>query len=230
MAMLGKIRATIIELGFVDALVYGAGLALGKCSRKAAIYRYALMAQPVPERPLLPGRRGSDIAVRLMREPGFSMTPLGLAPAVVHYRYGQGALCFAAFKKDALVGALWICPGSYEEDEVRCRFVPTPPGSSCWDLGIYVDPEHRGGIVLARLWDEANAYLRGRGIGWSLSRIGTVNRLSIASHERLGARRIGTATYLCYRRAQFMIATVAPYLHFSLASRSKPTLKLHSPS
>jgi len=72
----------------------------------------------------------------------------------------QGAICLGAFKNDELLGYAWILLGTYEEDEVRCFFVPMPEGESAWDFDIYLDPKYRIGFAFPRLWDEVNTYLR----------------------------------------------------------------------
>ena len=224
--MFQKIRSAIDELGFTDALIYGLDRALRGGLGAAVLFRYALVAQPVPERAMLPTRRGREIEVRMLPGPDPILAEVELDPPVVAYRFGQGAVCFGAFKDDAIVGCLWLCLGPYEEDEVRCRFVPTPEAESCWDLGLYVTPRLRGGLVFARLWDEANDYLRKRGVRWTLSRIGIANTGSLGSHARLGAKRFGTATYLRLGSMQIMLATLRPFIEVSFGARSMPVLRL----
>jgi hypothetical protein len=189
-----------------------------------------LVAQPVGERASLPPHRGRDIEVRLLERADPALAELDLSTSVVEYRLEQGALCFAAFQNGRIIACLWICVGAYDEDEVRCRFLPWPEGSTCWDFGMYIHPAHRGGIAFGRIWDEARVYLRQRGITWTVSRVGTVNIASIASHARLGARRLGTATYLRIGKAQLMISTLAPFVNLSLYANSKPLLRLTAPS
>jgi hypothetical protein len=223
--MLKAWRDAVTELGHREAVWYVVGRALERALGAPALFRYALVAQPVAGS-ALPARRGREIEVRILSEPSLELDGIGLEHDTQRYRFAQGALCFGAFHRDALIGCLWICLGPYEEDEVRCRFVPLPPGRASWDLGMYVSPSYRAGLAFARLWDEANAQLRRHGASVTLSRIATGNRRSLASHARLGARRIGTATFFCLGRAQVMIATVRPYLHVSLSPARRPLLRL----
>lgn len=225
--MLTAFRAAVSELGFREAVWYGFGRALQRLSGSPILFRYALVAQPVPATALA-GRRGKDIDVRILSEPSPALVALEVDPDTQRYRYRQGALCFGAFQRDVPIACLWICLGPYDEDEVRCRFVPLPAGRASWDLGMYVLPAHRSGIAFARVWDEANAYLRQRGVTATLSRIATVNRVSLASHRRLGARPIGSATFFRLGPAQIMMATVRPYIHLSLSPSRRPHLHLSS--
>ena len=87
-------------------------------------------------------------------------------------------------------------------------------------------PEHRNGLGFARLWDEANNLLRQRGVAVSWSRISAFNPGSLASHKRLGAKIVGSATFLKIGMAQFMIASGPPYLHCSLSKKDVPSLVL----
>jgi hypothetical protein len=117
--------------------------------------------------------------------------------------------------------------GSYQEDEVRCRYVPLPVGKSAWDFDVYVEPEHRNGIAFLRLWDEANRFLAAHQIQWSLSRVSAFNSGSILSHARMGAQRIGAVTFLSMRSWQMSVSTVPPYIHFSTHADSFPTFALN---
>ncbi len=227
--MINRVRATISELGLADGIIYGVGRVIEKWTRRCVIFRYALIAQPVASKPRLPTRRGRDINVRLHASADQTLAETGLAPEVVRYRLNQGAICLAAFQKNIIVGCLWLCLGPYEEDEVRCRFEPTPEGRTSWDFGVYVSPSHRGGIVFARLWDEACNYLRTRGVTWTLSRIGSVNIASMTAHSRLGAKRLGSATFLCLGRWQLMASNWPPYVHISPNKSSRPRLVLRAP-
>ncbi|SRR5579875_396294 len=222
-----KLRSSLAQLGFLDTIYYGTSRLAQRWTGKPLIYRYAIMAQPVPDRPLLPPRRGRDIEIRLLLSPDPILGELELTPEVVAHRFRQGAVCFAAFKNDRIIGSLWLCCGPYFEDEVRCRFDCSPRESTCWDFGLYLTPAYRGGIAFARLWDAANAYLRERAIAWSFSRVGRINPGSLASHKRLGARQLGTATFFCVGGWQLMLTSLPPY--FQLSRRSAPTLRLRPP-
>jgi hypothetical protein len=143
------------------------------------------------------------------------------------YRFNQGAVCLVALKAGTFAGFLWLTLGSYQEDEVRCRYVPLPPGKSAWDFDVHVEPEYRNGIVFLKLWDEANRFLTAHQIQWSLSRISAFNSGSILSHAKLGAQRIGAVTFLSIGSWQIAASTVRPYLHFSARAGSLPTYALN---
>jgi hypothetical protein len=145
---------------------------------------------------------------------------------VLSYRAKQGAVCFGAFKEGEIIGCLWLCVSPYEEDEVRCRYCPGPRGQSAWDFGVYLKPEQRSGLGFARLWDEANDFLRQRGVSISWSRISAFNPGSLAAHTRLGAQIVGKATFLRLGRCQLMVASVPPFLHLSLRESETPSIRL----
>jgi hypothetical protein len=191
------------------------------------VHAYHLVAQPVPDRALLPPGRGRTIEVRLLGRGDPAFAGLPLTAAVLDYRFGQNALCLGAFKGGAVIGCLWLCLGPYVEDEVRCRFVPLPAGATSWDFDVYLLPAHRVGFGFARLWDEANSLLRQRGVAWSISRIAVLNTKSLAAHDKLGIRTLATAFFLRIGRLQAMLASIPPYVHLSAASA--PTLDLAAP-
>jgi len=224
-----KLIALIRELGWLNAALYALDrISLGLTGRRF-VFRYYLVAQPVRERPLVPARLGRSIVVRRLDvgDPGFAGLPL--TGETIRQRFGQNSVCFAAFKDGGSVGCLWLCLGTYVEDEIRCRFEPWPGGQAVWDYDVYVDPDLRQGLVFARLWDEANAYLRGRGIGWSVSRISAFNPKSLTSHARLGATVCGVLTTLCAGRLQFSVATLAPSVHISAGHGPGPVYRIPVP-
>jgi hypothetical protein len=148
---------------------------------------------------------------------------------VIRLRYEQEAICLAAFEGKSLVGYLWLLLGPYEEDEVRCRFIPMPEGKAAWDFDVYVVPGYRFGIGFLRLWDEANRYLKERGIQWTMSRISAFNAVSLASHRRLGARVVGHAVFVVLGPCQLALTTVFPFVHLSISTRSEPKIRIYPP-
>jgi GNAT superfamily N-acetyltransferase len=222
-----KFLAQVRVLGLWNFLLYACDRTLSACSRGGIrVYRYYLQAQPIPGRALLPPARGKSITVTHYGpadlERAQNLRPLD----VVRSRAAQQSECFVATREGAFAGFLWLAPGVYDEDEVRCRFVALPRGATVWDYDIYVDPAHRGGPAFVRLWDAANEVLRGRGVRWTLSRISAFNPGSSSAHDRLGSRRIGSAAFLVAGSRQLMIATVRPYLHLSMSDASRPILLL----
>lgn len=148
---------------------------------------------------------------------------------VIRHRAAQQAICLGAFAGEQMIGCLWLCLGPYSEDEVRCRFIPDPPDRCSWDFDVYLKPEFRPGLGFAKLWEEANRFLSGRGIVWSMSRISALNLHSIASHRRLGLRHLGSAIFLRFRRVQLALSSIRPHVHLSLSDASVPEFVLRAP-
>lgn len=199
------------QLGWRDGCLHVLSLALGRVSGGCVrLHKYYFVAQPVAAKAWLPGRRGAAIEVRAVGPTDPVIREFPRPPAVMPYRFEQGAICFAALKEGRCVGFLWTLLGPYREDEVRCRYVPLPEGEAAWDFDVYVAPEHRSGLVFMRLWDEANRYLAARGVRWSLSRISAFNAASLASHSRMGASRIGSAVFFSIGALQISVSNVRP--------------------
>ncbi|TVR96961.1 MAG: N-acetyltransferase [Rhodospirillales bacterium] len=217
------------ELGVAAALCYNADRVLQKLSIPVRVYRYALVAQPVPPRPVLAGRRGVSIEVRQISPLEPALLGMEITSDILAFRATQRPLCFAAYKQDVMIGCLWFCLGPYHEDEVRCLFAPVPAGTTAWDFGAYVLPDHRSSLAFLRLWDAANAYLRDRGVRWSLSRISAYNLASLRSHGSLGTIPLGVATFICCGRRQLMWSTLEPRLHVSTGTHDVPALTVRAP-
>lgn len=226
--MFRELRNAIQELGPVDGLAYAVDRALTRLRTGARLHRYYFVAQPIPETPNPRIRSRSRLDIRELEPDDPALAAMPLTPDVLRFRFAQPTVCLGAFKNESLVGYLWLCFGPYQEDEVRAVFEPTPPEQSVWDFDVYVFPEHRLGRTFARIWDGANDLLRQRGIAWTVSRIASHNRMSIASHTRLGARILGSATFLRRNSAQLMIATIPPYVHLSLFGRRRPRLHIRA--
>jgi hypothetical protein len=191
------------------------------------LYKYYFVAQPVAKQPWLPPHRGAGVEIRSVKACDPALAQFPRPQAVFPRRFAQGALCLAAFKAGSCIGFLWFTLGPYQEDEVRCRYVPLPEGASAWDFDIYVHPEHRNSIAFLRLWDEANRLLAARGIRWSLSRISAFSKRSMSAHARLAAQRIGTAVFITLGSWQISVATVTPHFFVSRDPRSFPVFALH---
>lgn len=228
-SLLGKINGLVRELGASGAFCYLLHRLGARSGSLLAVHSYLLVAQPVPDGRLLAPQRGRSIVVRQIDPRDPLLLALPLDEAVLAYRAAQGAICLAAFKGEAVIGCLWLCLTPYEEDEVRCRYRPAPAGKASWDFDVYLVPEHRSGLGFARLWDEANAFLRQRGVACSWSRISAFNPVSLASHARLGARVAGRATFLRLGPCQFMVASLPPRWHLSFRRNDRPSLTLRNP-
>lgn len=193
---------------------------------RVRLYKYYFFAQPVAEKPWLPPHRGTSVEVRLIAAGDPVLEAMPRPKAVFPYRFGQGAVCLGAFKSTSCHGFMWLTFGPYQEDEVRCRYIPLPKGQSTWDFDLYVDPAHRNSVTFLKLWDEANRVLAAGGIRWSLSRISAFNDRSIASHSRLAAKRIGSAVFFVVGTWQLSVSNVRPYVFLSARSDSFPQFEL----
>ena len=225
--MFGKLRRASRELGFWNAVAYGLDQALARRPGLGGVVRYYFYAQPVPGQPDRPLRMGKqEIRELKAGDPAFADLPLD--GGVLEYRFSQGSVCLAVMEEARAVACIWFCFDQYKEDMVRATYRLDPVATTAWDFDVYVAPTHRNGRTFARLWQMGNDYLRNRGVTWSLSRISAYNVPSIMSHERLGARRLGQATFLKLGPFQLMIATLRPYFHVSW-KRGGPGLLVSAP-
>ncbi|MES2739987.1 MAG: hypothetical protein V4754_03405 [Pseudomonadota bacterium] len=219
-----RIARAIAQLGYLDAGLYALGQVLARASGgRWALYKYRFVAQKVAET-ALSGGRGRGIEVRLCRHPDQLPQPYPRRPEVLAQRHLQGARSLAACKDGRLVGFLWLLSGGYLEDEVRVRYRLLSP-QSAWDFDVWVRPEERLGLTFARLWDEANRLLREQSVRWSCSRISAFNAASLGAHASIGTVGIGSAVFLRCGRWQWMLASLAPYVHLSRGPASLPELR-----
>lgn len=224
--MLNKFRRVSKEIGGINAILYLIDRCLSAVSAShARLFRYYLIAQPVPDKPLLPAHRGAGVAVHRIEADDSRVADFPRPAKVIRFRYQQNALALSAYQDDAFVGCLWLNLGPYNEDEVRCRFAPEPAETVAWDYDVFVMPEHRMGLVFARLWDEANRILRDAGIRWSASRISAFNAASIAAHRRLGGRIVGSASFLKVGPFQLLLSGATPKVHVGVSPRKVPVMR-----
>ncbi|WP_426337967.1 hypothetical protein ACN9MZ_15975 [Pseudoduganella sp. S-14] len=217
--MFTRLLHTVSELGAGNAAWYAAARALQLFGLH--MWRYHFVAQRVASGPM------RTAPVRLLMSPIASLADL---PAeyprpreVVAARFRQGGCSIAAWKGCELAAILWYQFGAYEEDEVRARYcLPSP--HSCWDYDVFVQPHMRLGTAFCRIWDEAHRCMHARGIQWTCSRISAFNPGSLRAHHRIGAVRLGSATFIALGRWQLMLANRPPYVHLSASPRSRPQL------
>lgn len=224
--MIRKFINLCAELGPGNALLWGSNRLFDAIGAPCRIIRYYFVAQPVSEEALLPPRRGRSIEVRRLPPDDPALLDLPLTGEVLRYRFEQDAVCFGAFQNGVIVGCLWLCLDTYDEDEVRCTYALLPERQAAWDFDVYVVPEARGGFAFLRMWDEANAFLRDLGVHWSLSRISAFNPGSLGAHGNLGARRISSALFFRIGRLQLLVSRLSPYLYLSVSPDRRPRLAL----
>lgn len=232
--MTARIRAVLArarELGWFDAALLGTKRLVERITGGGArLIKYRLVAQPVATAPRLSGRRGRSIVVRPVTPGEISLlAAFPRPPSVLNARFHQGAECLVAFSGDEPIGFLWFTLGDYDEDEVRCRYKMAPPRATAWDFDVFVVAEHRLGPAFLRLWDAADASMTARGVRWTFSRIDAFNETSLRAHARLGARRVGWASFLVLGPVQLTVASMRPWVHLGWGRGSCPVLELDSP-
>lgn len=195
--------------------------------RRARIVRYCLVAQPVPEQPLL-SRPDPNTSIHRVLSGDPLITKFPRATEIIEMRLARGDICLAATVKGQFAGFLWVAFNAYDEDEVRCRYELRGEEIS-WDYDVHVEPQFRLGRTFLRLWDAANDLLRDRGIRWSMSRISSFNSTSLNSHARLGTRPLCTASFIILGPLQISFIGKSKW-HLSLPKSSRPKLILHAPA
>jgi hypothetical protein len=187
---------------------------------------YEFMVQPIAEKPLLPQNLTKNLELReiLRGDPEIARMPA--REDIKASRFDQGARCLGAFKKDSLIGYIWICRSSYQEDEARLTYRFADEEHSVFDFDLYVLPEHRLGLGFAAVWHGANEYLRTHGVRYTFSRLTRFNIASRRSHAHLGWKRVGQALVVRAWAVELMLMTIPPFVFLSWAPTRRATLLL----
>jgi len=224
--MLTKILSPLREFGLVAGLLYGVDRALFRIGLPIRLFFYELMIQPIADKPVLTSALNKGFTIREIKpgDPALALMPVSAKG--LDERFAKPTVCLGAFRNDKLIAYMWLCLGPYEEDEVRCLFVPIPENRAVWDFDFYVFPEDRLGLGFVCLWDCANAYLRERGYCFSCSRVTRFNTSSRKAHNHFKWQRIGHTLFLCAKRLQVMVATVPPYLVVTFDRSSRPVIQI----
>lgn len=221
--MIGRLVTLKRELGWLNTLLYAIDRLLAKVSGQAArLVKYYIVVQPVAGQSLLPKGRGKRIEVREITAEMPATEDFPRPADVIQQRYADDACCLAAYDNGVFAGYIWLAWGNYREDEVRCHYHLWPQEGLAWDFDVYIDPARRLGLAFPRLWDEANACMRFRGVVATVSRISAFNPGSLVAHTRLGAQRRAWLSFLVMGRWQLMLASVPPYIHLSTGPSSVP--------
>lgn len=179
------------RLGLPVGALYLLHRLLARLSGGAADLQFhRLMVQPVRKDAVLPPHLLGTLAVHRVAPDDPVIAQALSREDDLERRLARGDCCVAAFRDGRRVGYLWLCFGSFDEPDQRCRFV-LPKGKGAWDYDMFVTAEERGGVAFAALWDAAWTLLRERGVAWTASRISGFNDVSLRSHLRLGARPAG---------------------------------------
>ncbi|MEO8992693.1 MAG: hypothetical protein ABI284_08140 [Nitrosospira sp.] len=215
------------QWGWFNLSLFALGRFLATVSKgRVRLYRYYLIAQPVAKIALLPPGRGRKIEIRLVQDQDEVIREFPRPAAAIQARFKQGAQCLVAFKEKRFIGFLWLLLGSYQEDEVRARFIPLPVERTAWDFDVYVAPDSRLGLTFPRLWEQANRILTDNNILWSCSRISAFNAGSLDAHAHFGTLSLGSALFFCAGRWQITLSSISPYFHLSSHPDSFPEFRL----
>lgn len=145
-------------------------------------------------------------------------------------RFDQGAVCFCALHSGRIVAAMWLTTDPYFDKDVRCNIALPENSSTAYLIYIRVSSTVREMGIASHLWSAANKYMRQRGIQWCVFKIDTFNKASINLHEKQGAQRTGTATYVVIGKLQLSFLPHRPFVHLSLRRRSSHTLVMPLPN
>jgi hypothetical protein len=218
-------------MGRTNACLYALSRVLQRVlGNRIRFVKYYFVAQPVPAcEPASPLLRPGTFSLDWADATSPLLAQMDRPPAVIAERFAQGARCLAATTPAGeLAGFLWFVVGPYEEDEVRARFVPKPDQRVAWDFDVTIMPRYRMGRLFSYLWARAGAELRARGVTYTVSRISAFNAGSLASHQRLGARIVGRAVFLCIGPYQLMRASCPSRWHLSRNAQERPVLPIET--
>ena len=207
------------EFGFGTGLLYVVARVLAAGSPNVGLHAYDIVAQPVSdEEPKL-------LHYVELRRNAHELDSMPPSAAVKQARFDQGAIALAVYRQDRYIGYVWLSFDRYDEDEVRCTYeLPRSP-KAAFDFDVYVFPEYRMGRAFAAVWQAANTFLRAHGVRQSYSRISRFNLASLRAHTRLGARRVGRATFLRVGCLQLMVATPRR-IELSWTDAQRPVLQV----
>ena len=225
-SMLHKLTSPMREFGWLGGLIYAMDRVLARISPAFRLYFYEIMVQPIPDRPLVPPRLTRNLEMREIKRGDPEVDLMPARHDVKESRFAQDAICLGAYRDRAFIGYIWFCFRRYHEDEVRCTYAVTPETQAVFDFDLYIFPQHRMGLGFIGIWNEANKFLRNRGIRYTYSRLTRFNVASRRAHQHLGWKCVGRTIFLQAGPAQIMAATVFPYLHLSVRKSSRVRLTL----
>ncbi len=221
-----RLASPFIEFGALSGMLYTLDQGFARLNSRFRVFDYELMVQPVAEKNTAPANLTKSFEIREILEGDPLLASMPPPTEIIADRFRQSAVCLGAFQKDAFIGYQWLCFGPYDEDEVRCTFIPQPADEAVFDFDFYLFPEHRLGLGFVALWDRANEYLRQRDIRFTTSRVSRFNIASRKSHEHLGWNRVGRAVFFTGKRFQLMFASTAPFCHLSFSAEARPCLRI----
>lgn len=224
--MFHKIISPFKEFGLFPGLIYIIDRFFGVFSSNLRLFCYELLVQPIPEKPLIPPNMTKQLEIQEIKHGDPEIDLMPARPDIKESRFNQNATCLGVYQGGKFIGYIWLCFHAYEEDEVRCTFIPSPENEAVFDYDLYIFPEYRMGLAFLGLWNGTNEFLRNRGIKYSFSRLTRFNLQSRRSHQHLGCKRVAQAVFLKIWQVEFMVATIFPYINLSLRKSGRARLKL----
>lgn len=198
-----KLKRLVAELGRADALLYCLDRLGQATGGRIGFTRYLLVAQPVVS--LAISGLGSTITVRPLESLAGLSNETTLTAKSLAARTARNTICFGAFVGDKLVGFACISLVPHDDEILNIRFITAPANKTAWDYDLFIAPGHRLGVVYAKLWNEMFAFLKSRGIEWTISHIASYNLHSWRSHSRMGAVPIGSLIVIRLGRRHIVI-------------------------
>jgi len=228
--MLQVIQSALRHFGIFNGCLY----LFNQLSKKmfgdgVILEKFYIYAQPLTQEKILPVKKAGKYKLINLKRESTDLRIFGRPTKVIEDRYDKGGQCIGCFKNDKLLGYIWFTFESYNEDVVRCVYIPYPKETTCWDYDIFIEPKYRIGFVFAALWDALNEELYSKGYRWSMSRISAFAVESIKSQSRLGAKRIGMLIFLKLFGSQLLFSSNSPYVHLSFSEKNYPHLVVRFP-
>jgi L-amino acid N-acyltransferase YncA len=221
--MLKRIQDKVRTLGWADASWFTIDWLLRLSSfGSVRLVKYYFVAQPVAARATILARPESRTRLYVTQNINDVIRQAARPAATLQRRFEQRAHCVLAEREGRLAGFIWLCPGRYVEDSVRCVYRWTPENAAMWDFDVFVEPPLRMGRLFSQLWQCAHALLDAQGVRWTLSRIDAFNAGSLAAHRRLGAVNLARAWFVRAGRFQVALSSQAPRWHFSARDDDAP--------
>lgn len=221
-----RLASPFREFGVFAGALYAIDRVLRRISPRLGLYVYELMVQPISAKALLPNGLTKNLSFAEIDRHHPDIARMPAREEVKASRFDQGAVCLGTYRKGELIGYIWFCFGTYEEDEVRCTYELVDRAQSVFDFDLYVLPEHRMGIGFVAIWHGANAYLHERGIRYTFSRLTRFNLASRRSHAHLGWRRAAQVVFFQAGRVEVMLANAPPYVACTWKSGQRTQLRL----
>ncbi len=227
---LSRVKAAVRAFGWGTATLYALSRALNRFCPYFSIGKYYVVARPTSYQRLLTADRDTGIMVLQITGDHPLIDALPRQRDEIARRFAGGAVCFLATRDNRVTGHLWVTLSPYREPFHRCEFAPQPPGRSAWDFDMWIAPEERLGFTFARLWDQCNSYLLGKGVSWTCSCVSAFNLSAIRAHQRMGMRKMHTLVFWSVGPVELLLANVAPYIALSLSRSTFPLIKVTAPA